>query len=264
MKKLVVSILTVLLVCTCFGCSKPEEKPKDQLTAIKEKGTLTVAMEGMWSPWTYHDTETGELVGFDTEVAAEIAKKLGVAIEYKEGDFDAILAGLDDGRYDLVVNGVSVSEERKQKYNFTEAYAFDSIALIVNADETEITKFEDLNGKTTANTLHSVYANIAEQYGATVTGVETLEETLELLNQKRINATLNSFMSYTDYVVAKPESTFKVVAFYPEKDPIAIPLRKEGSESLKAAIDQALNEMRADGTLAALSNKYFGQNITEN
>ena len=83
----------------------------DLLAQIKEKGTITVAMEGTWAPWTYHDADDN-LVGYDVEVAQNIAEKLGVEVNFVEGEWDGLLAGLDDGRYDIMVNGVGVTEER--------------------------------------------------------------------------------------------------------------------------------------------------------
>ena len=74
-------------------------------------------------PWTYHD-ENDNLVGYDGEVATEIAKKLGVEPQFVEGEWDGLLAGLDAGRYDIMVNGVDITPERAEKYDFSTPYAF--------------------------------------------------------------------------------------------------------------------------------------------
>ena len=95
-----------------------ETAADDQLAQIQEKGEIVVAMEGTWSPWTYHD-ENDELVGYDVEVAKAIADKLGVKATFVEGEWDGLFAGMDAGRYDIVVNGVDVTEERAEKYDFT-------------------------------------------------------------------------------------------------------------------------------------------------
>ena len=81
---------------------------KDLLDQIQARGSITVAMEGTWAPWTYHD-ENDELVGYDVEVAKLIANELGVDVNFVEGEWDGLLAGLDDGRYDIMVNGVHQS-----------------------------------------------------------------------------------------------------------------------------------------------------------
>ena len=114
----------------------------DLLAQIKEKGTITVAMEGTWAPWTYHDADDN-LVGYDVEVAQNIAEKLGVEVNFVEGEWDGLLAGLDDGRYDIMVNGVGVTEERAEKYNFSTPYAYNRTAVIVRGDYDEINSMED-------------------------------------------------------------------------------------------------------------------------
>ena len=235
----------------------------DQLARIKTAGKITVAMEGTWAPWTYHDEED-KLVGFDVEVAQQIAGKLGVEAEFIEGEWDGLLAGLEAGRYDIMVNGVDYTEERAQKYDFSEPYGFIRTAIIVNKDNTAITSFEDLKGKTTANTISSTYAELAESYGATTTGVDDLNQTIELLLQKRIDATLNAEVTFYDYMSVHPDADLKIAALTEEANHVCIPLRKgDDSASLREAINQAIAELKADGTLGEISVKYFGTDITK-
>lgn len=236
----------------------------DLLAKIQEKGEIMIAMEGTWAPWTYHD-ESDALVGYDVEVAQSIAEKLGVTATFVEGEWDGLLAGLDAGRYDIMVNGVDVDEERSQKYDFSTPYAFNRTAVIVSGDNGEIQSMEDLSGKQTANTISSTYAKVAEQYGAEVTGVDDLNQTFELLLSGRIDATLNAEVTYYDYMKAHPDANIKVAVLAPEATQVAIPMRKgEETATLRAAIDQALSELAEDGTLAALSNQYFGTDISQN
>ena len=242
--------------------SDSAEAADDQLAQIKAKGEIVVAMEGTWSPWTYHD-ENDELVGYDVEVAKAIAEKLGVKATFVEGEWDGLFAGMDAGRYDIVVNGVDITEERAQKYNFTEPYAYNRTAIIVKDDNDDIQSFEDLNGKHTANTISSTYAELAEKYGADVTGVDDLNQTFELLLSGRIDATLNAELTYYDYMKAHPDAKIKIAALTDDASEVAIPLRKgAASDNLRAAINQALEELRADGTLSELSVKYFGSDVS--
>ena len=243
--------------------SDSAEAADDQLAQIKAKGEIVVAMEGTWSPWTYHD-ENDELVGYDVEVAKAIAEKLGVKATFVEGEWDGLFAGMDAGRYDIVVNGVDITEERAQKYNFTEPYAYNRTAIIVKDDNDDIQSFEDLNGKHTANTISSTYAELAEKYGADVTGVDDLNQTFELLLSGRIDATLNAELTYYDYMKAHPDAKIKIAALTDDASEVAIPLRKgAASDNLRAAINQALEELRADGTLSELSVKYFGSDVSQ-
>ena len=234
----------------------------DQLAAIQTNGKLVVALEGAWQPWSYHD-ESDTLVGYDVEVSRAIAEKLGVEPEYVESDWDSLFAGLDAGRFDIVCNGVEVTGERAKTYDFTTPYGYIHTALAVRKDNEDIKSFEDLKGKTTANSLASTYMELAESYGATVQGIDTLEETIQLLTAGRIDATLNADVSFYDYLNVHPDADFKLVAQTEDASHVAIPVRKgDDSASLLEAINTAIEELRADGTLKALGEKYFGQDIS--
>ncbi|OUN38732.1 MULTISPECIES: transporter substrate-binding domain-containing protein [unclassified Faecalibacterium] len=233
----------------------------DRLEAVRQRGTLIVAMEGAWSPWTYHD-DTDTLVGYDVEVSRAIAQYIGVEPEYVEGEWDGLFAGLDAGRYDIVCNGVEVTEERAKSYDFSEPYAYIHTALAVKSDNTDITSFEDLDGKTTANSIASTYMTLAESYGAEVLGVDTLDETIQMLVSGRVDATLNADVSFYDYLNVHPDADFKIVAQTEDASHVCIPVKKGGeSDTLLAAINEAIEALRADGTLTEISEKYFGSDI---
>ena len=244
------------------GASSAAGSSADQLAAIQASGKLIVALEGAWQPWSYHD-ESDTLVGYDVEVSRAIAEKLGVEPEYVESDWDSLFAGLDAGRFDMVCNGVEVTDERALTYDFTTPYGYIHTALAVRKDNEDITSFEDLKGKTTANSLASTYMELAESYGANVQGIDTLEETIQLLAAGRIDATLNADVSFYDYLNVHPDANFKIVAQTEDASHVAIPLRKgDNSATLLEAVNNAIDELRADGTLKELSEKYFGQDIS--
>ena len=233
----------------------------NKLDSVQKSGKLVVALEGAWQPWSYHDS-SDTLVGYDVEVSRAIAEKLGVEPEYVESDWDSLFAGLDAGRYDMVCNGVEVTEERAKTYAFTTPYGYIHTALAVRKDNEDIHSFEDLKGKTTANSLASTYMELAESYGATVQGIDTLEETIQLLTAGRIDATLNADVSFYDYLNVHPEADFKLVAQTAEASHVAIPVLKSEDTAYLDALNTAIEELRADGTLKTLSEKYFGQDIS--
>ena len=255
-------------VLNLTGCSSKDTAAStassatlNKLDSIQKSGKLVVALEGAWQPWSYHDS-SDTLVGYDVEVSRAIAEKLGVEPEYVESDWDSLFAGLDAGRYDMVCNGVEVTEERAKTYAFTIPYGYIHTALAVRKDNEDIHSFEDLKGKTTANSLASTYMELAESYGATVQGIDTLEETIQLLTAGRIDATLNADVSFYDYLNVHPEADFKLVAQTAEASHVAIPVLKSEDTAYLDALNAAIEELRADGTLKTLSEKYFGQDIS--
>lgn len=239
------------------GCSQ-----NDLLKQVKDKGQMVIAMEGTWAPWTYYD-ENDQLVGFDVEVSAKIAEKLGVAPSYEIGEWDGLFAGLDSNRYDIVCNGVEVTDERAEKYDFSVPYAYIHTAIIVRGDNDTIHSFEDLKDKETANTLSSTYAELAESYGATAVGVDSLDQTLELVLAGRVDATLNADLSFYDYMKAHPDADLKIVALTEDASEVAIPVRKgEASAAFLKEVNSAIEELRGAGVLGEISTKYFGSDIS--
>ena len=271
-KKLIALLMALVMALSLAACGGGDSstastasggEEADLLAQIQEKGEITVAMEGTWAPWTFHD-EDDNLVGYDVEVAEKVAEKLGVKVNFVEGEWDSLLAGLDSGRYDVMVNGVSVDEERKEKYDFSIPYAANRTAVIVRNETEDIQSMDDLDGKRTANTLNSTYAKIAEEHGAEVTNMDDLSQTFELLFAGRIDATLNDEVAYYDYMKNHPDAEIKIAVLSDDVVQVAIPLRKgEETRTLREAIDKALTELSEDGTLTELSEKYFGVDISQ-
>jgi cystine transport system substrate-binding protein len=265
--RVVIGVMCILLsIQVLAGCAQRngrEAADGDLLSLIQERGELIVAMEGTWAPWTYHD-ESGSLAGYDVEVAQLIAEKLGVRATFVEGEWDGLLAGMDAGRYDILVNGVDITKERQEKYDFTVPYAYNHTVIIVNGDNEDIHSLEDLAGRRTANTISGIFAETAERYGAKVTGVTALNQSFELLANGRVDATLNDEVTYQNYVDANPEADVKIAARTEDVSQIAIPMRKgEETESLREAVNKALEELRISGQLGELSEKYFGMDISK-
>ena len=263
MKRMFAVMLAVLMLASVMTVAVSAKGSDDLLETIQERGTIIVGLEGDWAPWSYVD-ENDELTGYDVEVAKAIAAKLGVEIQIVPGEWDGLFAGMDAGRYDMVVNGVEMTEDREDKYDFSTPYAYIRTALIVKGDNDTIKTFEDLKGKKTANSIASTYMNLAESYGATCYGVSTLDETLTMVLQGRVDATLNAIVSFTDYMAQHPDSNLKVVATTEDASNVAIPMRKgDETASLREAVNKAIDELREDGTLSELSVRFFGEDISK-
>jgi len=243
--------------------AEPAEPEKDRLARIKEKGEIVIATEGTWAPWTYHDESSNQLVGFDIEVAQAVADELGVKATFVEGAWDGLLTGLEGGRYDIMANGVDMTPDREAKYDFSAPYAYNRTAVVVRNDDDSIQSLDDLKGKSTANTITSTYAELAQAHGAEVTAVDDLNQTMELLLAGRIDATLNSEVTVYEYMAAQPDAPLKIAVLTEEATKVALPMAKgEDSATLLEAINSALDKLRQEGKLKEISEKYFGSDIS--
>lgn len=233
-----------------------------QLDEIKQKGVMTVGTEGTYSPFTYHDSKTNQLVGFDVEIAEAVGRQLGVKVQFVETKWDSMIAGLDAKRYDVVFNQVGVTDERKQKYDFSTPYTVTRAALIVSSDNASIKTFDDLKGKKSAQSLTSNYGQMAQKYGATLVGTDGFNQSADLVLQKRADATINDDIAYYDYKKQKPDAQLKIAATLNDASQNAALFRK-GSDSFVKAVDDALAKLTSDGTLSKISEKYFGKDVTK-
>lgn len=265
MNKAVKTALTAALALAMTGCAGKQEsgaEKQDHLARIQAAGKLVIGLEGNWQPFCFHDS-SDTLVGFDVEVSQKIAEKLGVTAEFVESPWDTLFTSMSTGQMDMVCNGVDITPDRQKTYDFTDPYAYDHSVLVVRSDETEIKTFEDLKGKTTANSIGSTYMEIGESYGAEVQGVDSLAETMSMVIQKQVDATINAETSVQDYIKTTGTAEIKVTARSTDATPYAIPLVKgEDNATLLEAINKAISELKADGTLAAISEKYFGSDLT--
>lgn len=233
----------------------------DDLDAIKAAGELRIGTEGTYAPFTYHDA-AGDLVGFDVEIGRAVAEKLGVAPVFVEGKWDGLIAGLDARRYDAVINQVGITEQRQEKYDFSQPYIVSKAALIVRDDNTDIQDFADLAGKRSAQSLTSNYGAMATEAGAELLGTNGFDESIQLVVTKRADATINDSLSFLDFKKQKPDAPVKIVAEKDDSAASGIIVRK-GDPELVAALNEALDAIEADGTYREIAERYFGQDVSK-
>ncbi|WP_316569554.1 amino acid ABC transporter substrate-binding protein [Neobacillus sp. YIM B06451] len=231
----------------------------DVLSKVKDEGKLVVGTEGTYPPFTFHD-DKGKLTGFDVEIAEEVGKRLGVEVEFLETQWDAIFAGLDAKRFDMIANQVGIRPDRQEKYLFSEPYITSAAVLIAREDNDKVTKFEDIKGLKSAQSMTSNYADIARKYGAEIVGVEGFNQAVELLNSKRVDVTVNDKIAFLDFKKNRPEAKVKVVATSDDASKSGLMFRKD-SQPLVDEVNKALKEMIDDGTYDEISKKWFGENV---
>ncbi|MGE5718545.1 MAG: amino acid ABC transporter substrate-binding protein [Nocardioidaceae bacterium] len=255
----------VLALAACAsgdsGSDSGEAGGADDEYGLVRAGTLTVATEGTYRPFSYHEDGSGDLVGYYVEVAEAVAEKLGLEITFEETQWDAIFAGLEAGRFDVIANQVSINDEREAKYDFSSPYTVSPGVVVVKDGDDSITSLEDLDGKTTAQSLTSNWYQLAKDHGANVEAVEGWAQAVTLLEQGRVDATVNDKLTFLDHEKSTGDTSLDIAVETTDKAENAFAFRK-GSDSLVKAFDEALSELRADGTLAEISEEYFGADVS--
>ena len=236
----------------------------DLLNRINNGGTINVGTEGTYPPYTYHD-EQNKLTGYDVEVTRAVADKLGVTVDFKETQWDAMLAGLDAKRFDMVANQVALTTpERQAKYDIAEPYNWSGAAVLAPKSDSRFNAWESLKGLKSAQSLSSNYGELAQKYEAEVVPVDGMAQAIELVKQGRADVTLNDHLAILDYLNKFPNSDLevKLVAPSAEKTGAGIVMLK-GNDEVLAKVDAAMKELHEDGTLSELSQKFFGADITK-
>ena len=235
-----------------------------ELEKVKAAGKLVIGIEGTYPPFTYHNDD-GSLAGLDVELGTALAEKLGVEVEFQEAAWDSLLIGIDSGRFDTVINSVSITDERAEKYDFSDPYYYEARRVVVRADDDSIQAPEDLNGKKIATNATNAFIPWYEEQGAEIVGIDTSAEAIDLVLSGRADFLGTSVPVLNAYLDEHPDAKDKLKEAFVipnSEDVIAIPVRKGETEFLDA-INAALAELRADGTLKAISEKYLGGDYTE-
>jgi cystine transport system substrate-binding protein len=234
----------------------------DLLDTVKTRGTLRIALEGTYPPFNFKDGKTGQLAGYDVDVAKLVCARLGVKPEFVTTEWAAILAGLGAGKYDVIVSQVGITPRRLQAFDFSQPYTYSAPQLIVRRNEAATYKsLADLKGRTVGVGQGSVF----EQQVRAVPGIEVKSypaapENLQDLAFGRIDAALNDSLMVA-YLLKNSQLPIRAGARVGAVERMGIAFRK-GNPKFHAAVDQALDAARADGSLRQVSLKWFGTDAT--
>lgn len=232
---------------------------------VSNNGTVTVATEGTYAPFSFHDT-SGKLTGYDVEVAEAVAKKAGFKIQFKETNWDSIMAGLKSGRFDMMANQVGLTTpERQANFAKSDAYSWDGLAAVAREDfDKDISKLEDIKGLKAAQTLSSNYGEEVRKAGAQIVPVDGMAQALLLVKQKRADITLNSYLGLLAFLNDHKSADYKIVWHSPDNEYIdsGLVVNKSDADALEP-INKALKELKQEGVLKQLGEKYFGKDISD-
>lgn len=254
---LTAALATALLLTACGGGSNDTGGGSEDGAGA----ALRVATEGTYAPFSFHAEGTNELTGYDVEVVEAVAAKLGREVEFSETQFDAIFAGLESNRYDVIANQITINPEREAKYLFSAPYTVSTGVVVTRAGDDSIDALEDVKGKRSAQSTTSSFADVARKAGAKVEAVEGFTQAVTLLKQKRVDVTINDSLAVLEYQKSTGDKDVKIAAEIDQPSEQALVFRKD-STNLQAEVDKALEALRADGTLARISKEYFGEDVS--
>lgn len=267
MKKLLSVILVALLIVSFAACGNKDDGTTNQYGLIDE-GVLKVAMEAEYPPMEFKD-ENGNLVGFDVDMMAAIGEKLGVEIQYVEMEWAGIFMGLTAGNYDAVCSGVSITQARidEKQMQFSDAYMNNGQYIVVSEGTTNINQPSDLAGlkvgvqfQTTADIAAQKYLSDGIEFE--LISYDSVQQAFLALEGGMVDVVVADATVAIAYVNENDEK-FDISNAKLTNEPMAIAV-EYGNDELTEALNKAIAELAADGTLADLSVKYVDTDLTQN
>jgi L-cystine transport system substrate-binding protein len=245
-----------------LACAASFSSAADLLDDVRSSGVLKVAMEGTYPPFDYRN-KSGELEGFDVDVAKALAERLKVKPQFITTEWAGILGGLQASKFDVIINQVTITPARQKALDFSQPYVYSSVQFLQRKnDDREFKSLSDLDGKKVGVTVGSVFVDFMKSVpGAQVRTYSGTPEALSDLASGRVDAVLNDRLM-NPYLIKTSGLPLRVGASLPDgTQEIAIPFRKDNPKFAEA-VNVALNEMRQDGTLQQIAIKWFGADTT--
>ncbi|MFC0309937.1 transporter substrate-binding domain-containing protein [Gallibacterium trehalosifermentans] len=239
-----------------------DEAAADLAKRVNEKGTIVVGTEGTYPPFTYHD-ESGKLTGYDVELTRLVAQELGVKVEFKETQWDAMLSGLNNHRFDLVANQVGLTTpERRAKYDKTAEYSYSGAVIVARKGEQRVKDWADLKGLKSAQSFTSNYGELAVKNGAEIVGIDGLAQAIQLVLQKRADVTLNDRLAVLDFLHKHPNANLEIV-LRDKSQPVGSGfVFNKGNQAVIEKFNVALKKLKKEGKLKELSIQFFGEDVS--
>lgn len=250
------AVLFLIMAVVAPAQAAAAQAPPDDRPVVK------VGTEGTYPPFSFHDTGSEDLTGYDVDVIKAIADRAGWRIEFVETQWDAIFPALDSGRIDVIANQVSVNEERAAKYGLSEPYTYSRGVVVRRTGDESIQALDDVRGRTTAQSSTSNWAQVARDAGANVEAVEGFAQAAALLTQGRVDAIVNDNIAVLDYLATTGSKDVEIAGDAGgETSEQVLTFRKDDGALLEQA-DRAIGELKADGTLAEISRGYFKADVS--
>lgn len=255
---------TTGLLAACSGgngsSAGSAQSSSNLLESIKSAGKIRIGVEGTYRPYTYHDA-SGKLAGFEYDIAETLAKDLGVTAEYIETPWDSLIAGVDAGRYDIVLNNVAPTEERKKKYDFSVPYAHSRARVGVKKDSS-LKNASEISGHSAAQSATSNYRKLVEERGATIIEVTGFDEAIEQVLTGRAELTANDSVSFAEYFKEHPNADLRLLEGEVGPGTNVAVLLPKNQTALKDAIDASIKKHLGNGDFKAIFEKHVSEDLS--
>lgn len=261
--KRILALLTVLIIGASLlaGCTKKSSQTyADTLDKVQKTKKIMIGVDDSYPPMEFKD-DSNKLVGFDVDVAEAVAKKMGVEIQWVSTSWDGIFGALSSKRFDLIHSSVSITDERKQTMIFTDPYITGGTAIYVKKGNTNIKTSDDLKGKVVGVQQQTTADEVVTKLGTTkeIKKYTGMTEAFMDLQNGRVDAVVSDPM-VGNYYVSKQPDKFDAPKSNLTEEPIGVAFRKEDT-SLRDAYNKAMADLKEDGTLSKISQKWFGTDI---
>lgn len=227
--------------------------------AINSAKTIKVGTETAYAPYAYRDADD-KLTGFDVEIGNAIYEKMGLTVDWMDTKWDSLISGMDAKQCDACMDQIAITDERKEKYIFSEPYCY-AYGGVLALPDSGISSVADLNGKNCAGTATSNWTAIVEENGGVLVTTTGFQDSVQLVEQGRADAVLVEELTELDYLKNNPDSPLQIVARTDDFTEVAVMMRQDCTE-LQAKINEAVAALKEDGTLAEISKKYFDEDVT--
>lgn len=266
MKKSVFAIILVSGLFALAACGQGSSKTSEDnsLKQVEDKKEMVVATSGTLFPASYYNDDN-QLVGYDVDVAKEVAKRLGVDISFKEYNVDGQITAVSKQAVDFAANDFGITKEREKKFSLSDPikYSFDSM-IVRQKDDSGIASLEDLKGKKAAGEPNTSYMKLAEKYGAELVTYDnaTNDQYLTDVANGRTDVILNDYYLQKMSVAALPDIPVKILENVYFNANSSGFLFKKGQDALEEKVNETLKQMKEDGTLKTISEGYFQTDVS--
>jgi cystine transport system substrate-binding protein len=274
--KLLLTLIVISMIMSACGdagednnSSGEQTVTDDKWTEIQEAGEIVVGTSGTLFAASFYDGEgksEDQLTGYDVEVMREVANRLDLDISFEIMGIDSMLPAVNSGRIDVAANDIEATDKRKEEFNFSDPYKYSYSTMVVREeDNSGIESLEDLEGKKAGGGATTIYSQIAEHFGAEVItyGNAPNEAYLRDVNNGRTDVVVNDYYLQKFGVAEFPDFDIHLhpeLKFHPNEQAAIMP---KGADELTAQVNNALAEMREDGTLTELAETFYEEDASQ-